>query len=82
MSLVKKGMRVVGDPRHLPTQKGYFGCRRGVVVSLTGIGVEVEFDLIGRERKKKRKNLPIDWFVQEATFNKWVEEKHIEDPYG
>jgi hypothetical protein len=64
------GRRVIVDPRQIPHYTKYpkhFGGREGVIVGLDGRGTGawpvVEFDLIGRERKKKKKIMPWSYLL-------------------
>lgn len=61
------GLRVAANPQQvIPKPKG-LGGRRGTIIgfdeSAHGWPI-VEFDLEGRERKKKRRSLPINFFVE------------------
>jgi len=82
MKQVEVGIRVVGNPSHLPTKNGFFGCRRGTTIGVGELGYVVEFDKIAKERKNKTKELPAIWLVKEDTYNKWLLDTGNTDPYA
>lgn len=81
-NLMEAGKRVAGNPQQIPTAKGYFGFRRGVIVGVDGNELLVEFDLIPGERKKKIKRMYFSFLVSEEKLDKWIEENRIFDPYA
>lgn len=75
------GKRVAGNPEQLPTAPGYLGFRRGEIKGMLDGQFVVEFDLVGREKKKKVRALPPCFLVSEVALDRWIVENKICDPY-